>query len=180
MRIVGLDLSLTSTGMSDGVSCEVVQTSVGTGPIEFRLDHIVRSVCVYSAMADLAVIEGPAFSRVGPGHEELAALRYMIRVGLWRRHVPFAMVPPSTLKRYVTGHGNATKQLMVATLDARHRRNLSRVKVKDGRYDMADAFGLAAMGYDAQREPLAEWDPASKPDRSALDAVAWPDLLSDD
>src|SRR5687767_3314592 len=130
LRIVGLDLSLTSTGMSDGLMVNrVVQTKAGE-LLEARLDRLLGRVMsfvqdpdgFYSRVrtADLVVIEAPAFSRSGPGHEELAALRVMVRHRLWRNKIPYAMVSPTTLKRYVTGHGAATKALMTEAVDDRY------------------------------------------------------------
>ena len=186
LRVVGLDLSLASTGMSDGQSAHAIQTTADT-PVEARLDALVVGVTSfvrsptqwtdkhpYGTWADLVVIEGPAFSRHGPGHEELAALRLMVRHRLWRLEVPFAVVTPTTLKKYVTGSGTATKQDMVSAVHDRYGVDLIGVKVKDGRYDRADAYCLAALGYDHVGQPLGE-----AAHRASLDAVEWPDLLSD-
>lgn len=192
-RVIGLDLSLTSTGMSDGQSHHAVQTAPGE-PLEARLDRLVRGVVSFALSptqwtddfpegraADLAVIEGSSYGSRGPGHEELAALRIMVRHRLWRMGIPYAMVPPPTLKRYTTGDGSATKQQLVAAVDERHGAKLADVSVKDGRYDRADALGLAAMGYDHAGHPLKPAGPASVPPcRDSLDAVVWPSLLSED
>lgn len=179
LRVVGLDLSLTSTGMSDGVETRVVQTGASE-QMEARLDRITQRVWHYVVSADLVVIEGSSFGSRGPGHEELAALRLMVRTGLWKLGIPFAMVPPTTLKKYLTSHGGATKQLVVASVDARYGLDLTSFKVRDGRYDRADALGLAAMGHDHVGQPLPEWDMAAKPHRASLESVAWPELYSDD
>jgi Holliday junction resolvasome RuvABC endonuclease subunit len=196
-RVIGLDLSLTSTGVSDGQSRHAIQTDP-TEALEARLDRVVRGVVSfalsptqwtdtmpYGMHADLAVIEAGAFSRGAQSGaaEVLSGLRLMVRHRLWRLGVPYAMVPPSTLKLYTTGYGKATKQQMVAAVDVRYRAGLADVKVKDGRYDMADALGLAAMGYDHLDRPLYEHGYETGqpgPHRDSLNAVCWPDLLSDD
>jgi Holliday junction resolvasome RuvABC endonuclease subunit len=193
-RVIGLDISLTSTGVSDGQSAHAIQTS-SDDRLEARMDHIVRGVVAFALsptqwtdtmpqgrIADLAVIEAGAFSRGAQSEaaEILSALRFMVRHRLWRLGIPYAMVAPSTLKLYTTGYGKATKQQMVAAVDERHRAGLADVKVKDGRYDRADALALAAMGYDRVAWPLPPHFPAPPPHRDSLDAVVWPDLLSDD
>lgn len=190
LRVVGADLSLTSTGVSDGQSLHAFRTGP-EDPIEHRLDHLVWNVARFvmaptmsgewfedGKPADLVVIEGPAFSRnMQTGHEELAALRYMVRVQLARMGVPFAIVSPSALKSYTAGHGRATKQQMLAALGVRHGLDLSMHLVKDGRYDMADGYALAAMGYDRVGQPIpANGAPAP---RKPLLSVDWPDLISD-
>lgn len=190
LRVVGLDLSLTSTGASDGQSVHAFHT----GPedvMEHRMDHLVWNCLQFVAApsmaeewfpegkaADLVVIEGPAYSRnMQTGHEELAALRYMVRVGLHRMKVPFAIVSPSALKSYTAGNGRAVKQQMMAALELRHGLDLTRFKVKDGKYDMADAYALAAMGYDHVNQPLDSQGPPAP--RKPLLSVDWPELLSD-
>lgn len=201
LRVIGLDLSLTSTGLSDGQSVHVIQTYPGE-PLEARLDRLVRGVVSFALsptqwtdrhpqgmLADLAVIEAGAFSRGAQSGaaEILSALRIMVRHRLWRLDVPFAMVAPTTLKLYAAGSGKATKREMAAALYGRHGLDLQPVKVKDGRYDMADAFALAAMGRDRVGQPIG-WI-GSVPQqahggilpvtRSSLDAVVWPDLVND-
>lgn len=190
LRVVGLDMSLTSTGVSDGQSLHAFQTGP-EDPIEHRLDHLAWNVCRFvvaptmsgewfaeDKAADLVVMEGPAYSRnMQTGHEELAALRYIVRVQLAKLKVPFAIVSPSALKSYTAGHGRATKQQMLAALGVRHGLDLGHVKVKDGRYDMADGYALAAMGYDRVGQPIpSQGAPAP---RKPLLSVNWPQLHSD-
>ena len=183
MRCVGLDLSLTSTGISDGRYTKVVQTT-NADCLESRLDQIVRAVgLTVNAFhgTDLAVIEAPAWSKASQtGHEELSALRVMVRHLLWKADVPYALVPPTTLKMATTGHGKATKQQMVSAVDERHGTGFINVMVKDGRYDQADAFALAAMGYARVGQPLAVHFPAAPIGHQSMHAVKWPTLLSDD
>ena len=193
-RVIGLDLSLASTGVSDGQSVHAIQTSPDE-PLEARLDRVVRGVVSFALSptqwtddfpqgcgADLAVIEAGAFSRGAQSEaaEILSALRFMVRHRLWRLGIPYAMVTPSTLKLATAGHGKATKQQMVAAVDERHHTNLTAVKVKDGRYDMADAYALAAMGYHHTGHPLPYHFPAQPLNHQAMHAVRWPELLSDD
>lgn len=175
-RVVGLDLSLTSTGISDGYQYEVVQTNSGQRTEE-RLDRLTRAVVRYVLSGDLpvlAVIEGSSFGSRGPGHEETATLRLMVRHRLWRLAIPFAIVPPTTLKLFTTGEGRASKQQMAEAMRGVFRGDIGSIKVKDGRYDVADATALAAMGYHHIGFPCS--DPA-RPD--AADKVEWPDLISD-
>lgn len=193
-RVIGLDLSLSSSGLSDGQSVHAVQTS-SDERLEARLDRQMRGAVTFALSptqwtddfpqgraADLAVIEAGAFSRGSQSQaaEILSGLRLMVCHRLWRLGIPWVMVPPSTLKLYTTGYGQATKQQMVASVDERHRAGLADVKVKDGRYDMADALALAAMGYDHVNWPLPVHFPAPPPHRASLDAVVWPSLLIDD
>jgi len=170
VRVVGLDLSLRSTGMSDGRETKVFRTDE-TMPIEQRFYRIVDECCRFvngrpigrpsDRRASLVVIEGSAFGAKGSAREQLAALRFMVRTELWFAGIPLAVVSPSRLKAYTTGDGKADKTAMVRSVLDRHKQDFTLVYAKDGRYDMADAFALAAMGYQHLGHPLPTFESLS-------------------
>lgn len=182
LRVVGFDLSLTSTGASDGHIGQAFQTAPGE-LLEARLDRLVRQ-CVRFALkpahdpslgrADVVVIEGAAFGAKGNAVEQLAALRLMVRHRMWRLGIPFALVSPTSLKRYTAGRGNATKSEMIDAVSERHGVQLDHIKVKDGRSDIADAYALAAMGYAWYGQPL--YSRYRVPVDSTIESVDWPQL----
>jgi len=186
-RVVGLDLSLTSTGMSDGQSVHAVQTAPGSDSLEARMDRILCQALAFvhsptqwtddqpcDRQADLVVIEGSSFGSRGSAVDQLAGLRMLVRHKLYLLNVPFAVVPPSTLKSYTTGSGQASKAQMVAALADRHGLDLLPYKVSHGKYDMADAYALAAMGYTVLKQPLPTAGPPAR--LASLLTVAWPKL----
>lgn len=188
LRVVGLDLSLTSTGASDGQSVHAFQTS----PTEVIEDRMIRlaNQCLGFVLsptqwtdaqpmgkrADLVCLEGAAFGAKGDAVDQLAGLRWLIRTRLRRMGVPFAIVSPTGLKAYTAGNGRATKAEMVRAVSERHGLGLSHVKLKDGRSDMADAYALAAMGYAYVRQPLPTTGPPAP--LASLLAVKWPDAAT--
>lgn len=172
-QVVGLDPSLKSTGVSDGHHHQVIQTSGLRG--EDRLWHIKTVLDRLTRGADLVVMEGMAYGRMSQaGHSELAGLHWLIRLKLHKSKIPFAVVPPTTLKKYTTGSGTADKPDMVAALDERFCASLADVKVTHGRHDMADALGLAAMGLDYLGHPMVA---LTEPHRASLHSVQWPELV---
>lgn len=181
LRVVGLDLSLASSGHSNGEVTQVCQTTSDES-LERRLDTQVRSAVLFSLHADLVVIESGAFARgaQSAAAEYLAALRLMVRCRLWRMGIPYAMVPPSTLKAATTGRGNATKDEIVAAVDERHGTDFAKHPKSAGRYDRADALALAAMGYEHVGQPLPYSFPAPPLRAESLAAVKWPELFSDE
>ncbi|HWN01215.1 MAG TPA: hypothetical protein VNO54_29535, partial [Streptosporangiaceae bacterium] len=111
----------------------------------------------------------PSYGHAGQGgHEELAGLRVMVRHWLWRREIPYAVVPPSTLKLFFAGHGGASK----ATMRAAAEQHYGRTFEGPAAADECDAFALAAAGYAWLGFPLAEI-----PERhtAALAGCQWPD-----
>ncbi|WP_055696534.1 hypothetical protein [Streptomyces silaceus] len=177
--VYGLDLSLTSTGISDGTTADALIPGdrAGHDRLEFHRAAIRQRV---PDDTSLVVIEGVAMS-VGyrPGVEEMTYLRGLIRHDLWRRRIPFAICPPQHRIIYATGRANPAKDH-----PASKRKTVAKGMVRDavierygvpcegrGRYDQADATILAAMGLHWLGYPLAVLPDTH---RRALDGVTWP------
>lgn len=143
-RIVGLDLSLTSTGWADQA---VPNTRLDFGTIKTgelrdleRLEYIRLAI---SRLTDqkgpcVAILEDFAFARANQAHQ-MGGLGYTVRLQLWRAGVPFLLVAPMTLKKFITGKGNTEKDTIMMEL-------LDRFKVKVTNNNEADAVGLARLG----------------------------------
>lgn len=175
MRVVGVDLSLTGTGVSDGTRTWLV-TSRGKKADDLRarnqrLTQLRLAVVDHCYDADLVVVEQPAFSRTTGHMHDRSGLWWLVVAALHHHDLPVAEVPPTSLKRYATGRGNADKG---AVIDATVRR-LPDVDTS-GNDNRCDALWLAAMGLDHLGTPLVGL-PAHH--RTALDAVRWPDCAAD-
>jgi crossover junction endodeoxyribonuclease RuvC len=164
MTVVGLDLSLTSTGLSHGVNTVRVEPRRLTGwdRLRFIADR-VTAYCI-GARPELVVIEGPAFSRQGSGQHERGGLWWFVTERLDDSGYPLAVAAPTALKKYATGKGNVGKDEMVLAA-------ARRFDWFEGGNDEADALWLAAMGADYLNKPLLTM-PALN--RTALDKVQWP------
>ena len=68
----------------------------------------------------------------------LVEIGTMIRLCIVERRIPLCVVAPNTLKKWVTGKGNAKKDVMM--LETYKRWNF------EGTDNEVDAFGLAALG----------------------------------
>ncbi len=178
-RVVGLDLSLTSTGVAFGVARAEALRYKGRG--HGRLAWLRAEIRQRTNGADLVVVEGAAFaSGAQAGHHELAGLWWMVTHDLWRRGIPYAIVPPHSRTIYAMGRANPAQEH-----PREKRAKIAKGMVRDavrrvyglecegaGRYDESDAAVLAAMGLD-----WLGWAAAGVPDthRRALDGVAWPE-----
>lgn len=116
-RIVGLDLSLTRTGVAD---------ETGTSSVSVRIDRhasdlqrvmrlrsvgkLLRDICMD---ADLVIYEGVAHEARYQSHA-LGELHGVIKLLLYQAGVPFVPIPPKRLKKYATDNGNAGKDEMLA------------------------------------------------------------------
>jgi Holliday junction resolvasome RuvABC endonuclease subunit len=118
-RVAGLDLSLTGTGVAVAVGGGMWAETITPRKLRGhdRLEHILSNVREAVRGADLAVIEGPSLnSRTGHPHER-GGLWWAVAHGLWLKGIPYAVVPPATLKQYATGKGTADKDVMWAAAD---------------------------------------------------------------
>lgn len=150
MRIAAFDLSLTATGWatSDGLNHQFGVVDVGKLTGMLRLDHIMNTVVgathsnpTASSMADLILFEDLSFGSNDPSAQERAGLAYIIRRELWlrRRETPYILVAPSALKKFVTGKGNAKKELMMLEV-------FKRFGIDTSDNNIADAVGLMHIG----------------------------------
>ncbi len=155
---IGLDPSLGDTGYSilrTGKKPDLVIGNLPSKPedystIDARLAHIVEMVdtMVQDAGGNaLVILEGLSFASNMPSSQERAALHYMVRANLIACNRSFILVPPSTLKKFVTDTGAAKKELMLMKIYQRYG-------VETANNNIADAVGLAYFG--ASR--AGEWD----------------------
>lgn len=181
MIVVGLDLSLTCTGIVRLNGSEVrVDRVLSAPPMEatrqkrpptlgerfLRLSEIAAKACETIGMPDLVVVEQPAFSQNSGSHHDRSGLWWIVMERLMVYGVDVAEVSPTGLKKFATGKGNASK---TAVVDAVARR-WPEVET-DGDDNVADALVLAKMGVFHLGENKED---LPKAHLASLDAVRWP------
>lgn len=189
MRVLGIDPSLTSTGIGcvytgsnrvGGLNAVTVRVESSppkrakgdkTPPTlaerNDRLRAIADRVVQETADVALALIEGPSYASAGSGTWDRAGLWWRIVGRLQAADVPVVLVPPKTRAVWATGSGAAGKSPVAV--------HLSRMwpDVELGISDDEwDALALATMG--AQH---LGWVPCELArHREQLAKVSWPDL----
>lgn len=180
--IVGLDLSLTSTGVAiirDGDIKVRRITSKGKataslGERRARLSEIAWQVPMPPGL-DLIVIEGPSYGqhRQSGQHDRAGLWWLLVDMYLTTNNNPdtgeptlTVEVPPAVRCKYATGKGNAGKDAVLLAVERRY----PGVKVSGN--DEADALVLAAMGARWLDEPIEDYLPVKH--LEAMDAVRWP------
>ncbi|WP_214317081.1 hypothetical protein [Nonomuraea sediminis] len=177
-HIVGLDLSITSTGMATGLGwCEKVgRDGITKLPLRMRyrtLNDLASTIIVLTnaEKADLVLVEKLVFNRQDGGRGgagERSYLYYRVMGTIADAGVPIVEVPQATLKTYALGKGSGSKGEIVDSIARRLPMFVTR-----GNHDMADAATLAAMGADHLGHPLADMP---KTHRAALDKLTWPEV----
>lgn len=167
--VIGLDLSLTSTGIASHDWADAIRPGKRRG--HYRLEWLRREIVERTRAADLIVVEGPSYASTGSSVHQLAGMWWLVVHTLWRRQLPVAVCPPAQRAMYATGRGNASKG------EVRTAVNLHFGIECDGpgRYDMADAVSMAALGLHWLGHPLTELPTTHT---RALDGVAWPEVIA--
>jgi crossover junction endodeoxyribonuclease RuvC len=181
MKVVGLDLSLTSTGVAVATPDGAITDRITTKPVPNatltdradRLQGIARGIVSgYTSGADLVLIEGPSYGSTTPHQHDRAGLWWLVVARLMSTLVPVVEVPPSTRMRYATGRGNASKDDVLSAVIRRY----PHIDVNGN--DEADSLILAAMGARHLGHPLergtAPGNILPKTHLAAMGAVHWP------
>jgi len=160
MRVVGLDISLTNTGVAiwqDGVfaqSRKFGRKGKNDETIPQRRKRILTLADQVMEMTKpefvaLAFVEQPAYSQAGGSTWDRAGIWWEIIGGLVDKGVPIVQVAPNTLKLFATGGGGASKAEMITAALRRH----PEANVIDD--NTADATHLAALYEAAIHNPGA-------------------------
>lgn len=179
MTVLGIDLSLTCTGLAiaRGGRIDWTGTVKTVGKRADDLDHrtmrlrdirrlIEGAVLRYEPV--LAVIEAPSFGSVHGSSHDRSGLWWMVMDMLYLRSVPVAQVAPTQRAKYGTGNGRADKKDVHATVQANYATDDLPIKTNDE----ADAVLLAAMGARYLGQPVELWLPVGAID--AMVKIEWP------
>lgn len=162
MRVLGLDLSLTSSGvaMPDG-TLHTIRTTRSDG--DRRLRDIADTIGQTLHGVDLAVVEDLPTHAHGAGI--VGQVHGAVKVELIRAGVPYLLVAGASLKVFATGRGNSPKPELRMELFKR-----TGIDVTDN--DQVDAAWLRLLGLDLCGQPELD---LPKTHRRALDKLALPE-----
>lgn len=175
-KVVGVDPSLESTGIALRDSTFKVVSKPQKEPTvaerHTRILWVADSIMAACITADLVVIEAPAYAKVGGYKHERSGVWWLAVDNLihWHhvhnnREANIVEVPPTVMKKYITGSGGAGKDDVIRCIT-------KLFPWFEGGNDEADAMGFCAMGYDHIGQPLVKL-PAVQ--RKVLDSVKWND-----
>lgn len=181
-RILGIDPSLTGTGLAFVDTNDRLHITVGTietvgaadATLYQRRERLSRIAFVIRCRAveedvDLVVIEGPSLAQKAQrGTFDRAGLWWLIVDWIAGYPFPLVEVSPKGRAKYATGNGNSGKADVMAAARATYPH------AAFSNDNECDALILAAMGARAIARPIDENLSAKHTD--ALTAVRWPDL----
>lgn len=164
-RVIGLDLSLNSTGYciwargypSPVLGCiRAEEDKRGLA----RIEQVYQQVKELVQQCDVIAIEGVAMTKfLGRSHEELIALNYLVRRYIYRQPDCLGVVVnPGTLKKFATGNGKAGKDEM--RLHVYKRWGVDTAGLP---HDVADAVALSVIA-----AAIAGWK-----ERPVVEIASW-------
>ena len=154
MKTLGIDQSMSCSGLVIFEDLEmtyhgVIKTSKEDGSIFVRFNDITNQILklIKEYNIDDINIEGIPFGRLpGNASRDLAALQGVIVSKILEVYdKECIIIPPTAVKKYATGKGNAKKVDMLEAVPEKHRNMFieSGFKKTTGLYDLADAYFIA-------------------------------------
>lgn len=170
VNILGLDLSLTSTGL-----CHCGETSAYSTKLRgaARLSDVSLFILDYclNKNIDCVVIEGYSFSSRNSQAHSIGELGGCVRMSLWNNGTPYVDVPPTSRAKFATGKGNAGKTEVISAISSKTGKIFS----GSGADDECDAWVLEQMGLTHLGISEYSW---TKEQLSSLDKIDWSPLDS--
>jgi len=163
--VVGLDLSLTSTGICIDGDAEVISSNQKG---MFRLSFIREVIMdrLEKLQSPAVCIEGYSFGSRNSQAHAIGELGGIVRFALWEHEIPWVDIPPTCRAKFATGRGNAAKSEVVSSISAR----TGITWIGKGADDMCDAWILEEMGRTHLNVPRYAWPQICL---SAMEKVDW-------
>jgi crossover junction endodeoxyribonuclease RuvC len=147
---VGVDLSLTETGVvvldrSFKILHKELIKTISTINIEARILEIRDGVIKFFNKDSIIYLEGLSFGSRGQSMLELAGLHYFVRAHLYQNNHDFKLIPPTVLKKFITGKGNCKKELMLLKV-------YKRFGIEFDNNNLCDAYSLARLATEEYKD----------------------------
>lgn len=160
MKVSGLDLSITAPGVAhtvEGAVCTHLIKPREKG--DLRLNEIAGAIIRYAEDSDLVIIEGYLNQSMSAGITGM--VHGAVRAALIEAGLKYATLPPSSLKKYATGRGGASKTDMAVAA-------FKRGGVEFTNDNECDAWWLWVAANEHLGEPVFD---LPKVQRDALDKI---------
>ena len=155
---IGLDLSLTSTGVAIGRATWAIATK-GLRDEErliYIRDLILEAISDLEPEPDVqfvVFVEGYSFASRNSHAHALGELGGVVRVALYEAAIPYVEVPPTCRAEFATGKGNASKSEVVSAISAR----TGLIWDGPGNEDRCDAWILQEIGRTILGQSEIDW-----------------------
>ena len=165
MKLLGLDLSLASTGYSINEQTGIIATKFkGPERLSF-INKTVLQLCLDEEI-DCVIVEGYSFASRNSQAHSIGELGGCIRMTLWECGIPYIEVPPTSRAKFATGKGNSGKTEVISSISSK----TGKVFSGPGADDECDAWILEQMGLAKLNMSVYSW---TKEQLSSLEKIDW-------
>lgn len=168
MKLLGLDISLTSTGYSINGETGIIATKA-KGPERLSIvNKTVLQLCLEEEI-NCVLLEGYSFASRNSQAHSIGELGGCIRMTLWECSIPYIEIPPTSRAKFATGKGNSGKTEVISSVSSK----TGKVFSGSGADDECDAWILEQMGLQKLGLSSYSW---TKEQLSALEKIDWSPL----
>jgi Holliday junction resolvasome RuvABC endonuclease subunit len=166
--MMGLDLSLTSTGYSIDRETGIISTKTkGPERLSIISNEIIDLIAI--KLVDIVIVESYSFASRNSQAHSIGELGGAVRMRLWECGIPYIDIPPTCRAKFATGKGNASKNEVISSISA--KTNI--VWSGPGADDRCDAWILEQMGLAYIGKSHYDWP---EDNLSSLKKINWEDL----
>ena len=152
-KVLALDVSLNNTGYVLEQSLEKYQSGVikfiFPRQIQKKAKIIKKRIFLLNNFFDWCIIENYGYSPQSSSMTKLGEITGLIKYFLWMLNKPILLVAPTMLKKFITGKGNAKKDIVIKEVFKQYN-----FDTNDN--NQADAFGLFVIGKMLARRPIGK------------------------
>lgn len=163
--VIGLDLSLTSTGVACRGETQAIKSKQKG---EQRLIEIRDRILEFARSQDdpRVILEGFSYGSRNSQAHAIGGLGWIVRVALYEAGIPWVEMAPTARAKLATGKGNSSKSQVVSALSAR-------TGIVFNTDDEADAWLLEEAGLCHLGQPRYEWPKTHLEALAGIDFSAW-------
>ena len=118
INLLGLDLSLTSTGYAHNGNTGVISTNEKGVQRLKTISETIKKIVLENDV-DVVIVEGYSFASRSGQAFSIGELGGVVRLCLFELGVPFVEVPPTCRAKFATGKGNASKNEVISAISAK-------------------------------------------------------------
>jgi Holliday junction resolvasome RuvABC endonuclease subunit len=168
VNVLGLDLSLTSTGYCHAGEAGFISTDLKGAERLRTIGREIENIAVEKKI-QIAAIEGYSFASRNSQAHSIGELGGVVRVFLLNMEIPYIIIPPTCRAKFATGKGNAGKSEVISAISA-----MTGIIWKGANADdMCDAWVLEEMVMTKLNKGKYSWPEVSL---SSLDKIDWTPL----
>lgn len=149
-KFIGMDFAFAKSGLSiiDESANIISEGVIVTSSKYSDEERLIQILDVLNKIDQEEIksvyLEGLSYGSQGKSVSQIGAVHYLTRIFLYKNKINYKIISPSELKKFITGKGNAKKDLMLLNIYRKFG-----IAYEDD--NLADAYSLARMALEEYR-----------------------------